>query len=158
MNYISINSFKMVGFNGVTPTFPTHKHMGVRKGAGIWNFSKNAVFLISSIKNQISPLLTSPRKTSKCTSVPPWKNAFRRHAHKHVKWYHFCVKLCCITPSGNTVQQHQCGKQSIARWQTGHGVFCQTITKSCEIHCQITNNMLEIISTKFCENSATFFH
>jgi len=35
MNYISINSFKMVGFNGVTPTFPTHKHMGVRKGAGI---------------------------------------------------------------------------------------------------------------------------
>ena len=34
-----------------------------------------------------------------------------------------------------------------------HGVFCQTIMKSC----QITNNMLKIISTKYCRNSATFF-
>ena len=49
--------------------------------------------------------------------------------------------------------QHQCGKQSKAGWQTVHCVFCQTITKSC----QITNNTLETISTKYCENSATFF-
>jgi len=59
------------------------------------------------------------------------------HAHKHVKWHHFCEKLCCITPPGNTAQQHKCDKQSIAGWQTVHGAFCQTITKSCQIDCQI---------------------
>jgi len=52
------------------------------------------------------------------------------HAHKHVKLHHFYEKLCCITRSGNTVKQHQCGKQSIAGWQTVQDVFCQTITKS----------------------------
>jgi len=79
------------------------------------------------------------------------------HAHKHVKWHHFCEKLWCIAPSGNTVQQHQCGKQSIAGWQTVYGVSCQTITKSWQIHCQITNNMLETISTKYFQISAAFF-
>ena len=79
------------------------------------------------------------------------------HAHNNVKLHHFCKKVYCITRSGNTVQQHQCGKQSIAGQQTVHGVFCQTITKSCQIHCQITNNMLEIISSKYCPNSATLF-
>jgi len=40
-------------------------------------------------------------------------------AHKHVKLHHFvkhfCKKWCSITPSGNTVRQHQCGKQVRAR-------------------------------------------
>jgi len=34
-----------------------------------------------------------------------------------------------------------------------HGVFCQTITKSCQIHYQITNDILETISTNYYENS-----
>ena len=34
-----------------------------------------------------------------------------------------------------------------------HDVFCQTVTQSC----QITNNILQIILTKYCQNSATFF-
>jgi len=85
---------------------------------------------------------------------PPWKNPSDAQAYnKHVKLHHFCKNYGCISPSGNTVQQHQCGKQAIAGWQTLHGVFCQTITKSC----QIANNILQIILTKYCQNSTTFF-
>jgi len=54
----------------------------------------------------------------------------------------------------STTRQHQCGKQSIAGRQTVRIVFCQAIMKSC----QITNNILEIMSTKYCQNSATSFH
>jgi len=55
------------------------------------------------------------RKTfGKIHQWPPWKNPSDAHAHKHVKLHHFCKKLCCITPSGNTVQHHQRGKQAIA--------------------------------------------
>jgi len=44
------------------------------------------------------------------------------------------VKNCGVLHQlANIVQQHKCGKQSIAGWQTVHGVFCQTITKSCQI-------------------------
>jgi len=57
----------------------------------------------------------------------------------------------CTTPSGNPVQQHQCGKQVIAGWQTVHGVFSQAITKSCQSHCQITNNI-----DKMLPKSSTF--
>jgi len=116
------------------------------EGQEFENFSKKAVFSVSSGKKQILPLL-----------APHGKIPSDAHAHKHVKWHHFCEKLCCITPYGNTVQQHQCSKQSVAGWQTVHGVFCQTITKSCQIHCQITNNVLEIMSRIYCQNSATFF-
>jgi len=35
MNYVSKNTFEMVFFNGVTRTFPTHKHTGVGRGAVI---------------------------------------------------------------------------------------------------------------------------
>jgi len=35
MNYVSKNTFKMVVFNGAARTFPTNKHMGVERGAGI---------------------------------------------------------------------------------------------------------------------------
>ena len=114
------------------------------EGQEFENFSKNAAFLISSGKKQISPFLAPRRKIF--GKIPPWKNSFRRPCNKNVKWHHFCDKLCCIAPSSSTVQQHKCGEQSIAGWQTVHGAFCQTITKSC----QITNNIWEIISTKFC--------
>jgi len=30
----------------------------------------------------------------------------------HVKLHHVCKKWLSITPSGNTVRQHQCGKQT----------------------------------------------
>ena len=51
----------------------------------------------------------------------------------------------CIAPPGSTIQHHQCGKQSTTGWQTVHGVFCQTITKSY----QITDNIDKILP-KFC--------
>ena len=35
MNYVSKNTFKWWLFNGVARTFPTHKHRGVGRGAGI---------------------------------------------------------------------------------------------------------------------------
>jgi len=31
-------------FNGVARTFPTHKHMGVRRGAGIWKVQQKTLF------------------------------------------------------------------------------------------------------------------
>ena len=43
----------------------------------------------------------------KSTSGPSWKIPSAAHAHnKHVKLHHFCKIFCCITPPGNTVQQH----------------------------------------------------
>jgi len=87
--------------------------------------------------------------------VPPGKNPSEAHAHKHVKLPHFCKNLCCITSSVNTIQQHQFGKQAIAGLHSGNGVFCQTITKSCEIHCKSqkilpTTNNINKIQPKFC--------
>jgi len=53
-----------------------------------------------------------------------------------------------FSPSGSIVQQHQYGKQAIAgwQWQTVHGAFCQTITKSCQI---ITNNIEKTLQDCF---------
>jgi len=58
--------------------------------------------------------VTLQKLLQKSTSAPPAKNFSDTHAHKHVKLHHFCKKLWCITPSGNPVQQHQCGKQATA--------------------------------------------
>jgi len=69
------------------------------------------------------------------------------------KLHHFWKKFCCNSPSAHTVQQHQCGKQAIAGRQTVRWVFCQTITK----HCQITNNILQRTLKKYCQISAIFF-
>ena len=105
-------------FNGVARTFPTHKHGCRKRGRNLEISAKNAVFLISSAKKQISPLLAPVQKLlEKSTTGLPGKIPFDAHAHKHVKWHHFCEKLCCITPSVNTAQQHQRGKQPIAGWQ-----------------------------------------
>jgi len=62
-------------------------------------------------------------------------------------FYNFCVKQknnfrdIFLENTNNTTGDRLCG------------VFCQTIMKSC----QITNNMLEISSRKYCQNSATCF-
>jgi len=109
-----------------------------------------SIFVFSSVKKQISPLLTPlEKRLEKSTSGSPGKIPSDPHAHKYVKFHLFCEILCCIIPSGNTVQQHQCGKQSIAGRQTVHGVFCETITESCRNHSQIRNNVDEILP-KFC--------
>jgi len=90
----------------------------LEEGQEFENFSKKGCFLSFEWEKEISPLLATPRKTfGKIHWCPPSKNSVRRsdtHTHKHVKLHHFCKKLCCIAPSGNTVQQHQYGNQSTA--------------------------------------------
>jgi len=106
--------------------FPTHKHW-CRKGAGIWKLQQKKLFsYFRVVKNKFSSLLAPPleKLLEKSISATPRKNPSDAHAHKHVKSHHFCKNLCCISPPGNTVQQHQCCKQAIAGWQMVHGVFC----------------------------------
>jgi len=92
--------------------FPTLK-LGCRKeGRDLRISAKKAVFLVSSGKKQISPLSDPLENFWKNPLVPHGKNPSNAHAHKQVKLH--CKKLCCITSSDNTVQQHQCGKQAIA--------------------------------------------
>jgi len=50
-------------FNGVAGTFPPHKHGCRKRGNDLKISAKKAVFLFSSVKNQISPLLAPTRKT-----------------------------------------------------------------------------------------------
>jgi len=74
--------------------------------------------------------------------------------HKHVKLHHFCkffFQWCSITPSGNTLRQHQCGKQARALGPdcARCTVFCQTFTNPAK---------LQIILPKYCRNSAKSFH
>jgi len=94
--------------NGVVRTFSYTQAWLSEGGPEFEHFSKKALFLVSSGKKQISPLSAPLEKLlEKSTSVPPGKNPSNAHTHKHAKLH--CKKLCCITPSGNTVQQHQFG-------------------------------------------------
>jgi len=128
-----------------------HTSMGVGRGARIGKFQqKKLSSYFQVLKNKLHHVWPPlEKRLEKSTSGSPGKISSDVHAHKYVKFHQFCEKLCCITPSGNTVQQHQCGKQSIAGRQTVHGVFCQTITESCRNHYQIRNNIDQILS-KFC--------
>jgi len=55
------------------------------------NFSKKAVFLVSSGKNRISPLPPPlERLLEKSSSAPPWKKSFR------VKLHHFCKNCVAL--------------------------------------------------------------
>jgi len=68
--------------------------------------AKKAAFLVSSGKTKFHhfrPLLE--KLLEKSISAPLKKIIPTPIAHKHVKLHHFCKKLCCITPPGNTVQQ-----------------------------------------------------
>ena len=132
-------------FNVVARTFPTNKHVCRKMGKNLRISAEKAIFLVSRGENLISPILaileTYFEKIDYCPPFPP-KKILPTPKNKHVKLHHFCEKLCCITTSGNTVQQHQWGKQFIAGRQTAHGAFCQTITKSFQIHGQIKNIIL----------------
>ena len=67
--------------------------------------------------------------------------------HKHAKLHH----LTTLFDNTNVVSHPEKGNQ-IAR-----GVFWQTFTKSCHMHFQITNNILEILMPPYWQNSAKFF-
>ena len=136
IRFTKISLFRMVlkrlklpqFFNGVARTFPEHKHGCRKRGKNLKISAKKAVFLVSRGENLISPLLAPLEKLlENSTSASPEKNPSDANAYKHVKLHHFCENCVVVTPSGNTVQQHQCGKQFIAGRQTVHGVFCQTI-------------------------------
>ena len=96
---------------------------------------KNKVHLFCS-------LLQKPFEKSTCAALSIYPSD--AHARKHVKFHHFCKTLCCITTTGNTVQQHQWGKQA-------------TDKKLCTVYSakQLRNpakftGKLQIILTKFC--------
>ena len=152
---------KLHQFSVVRPElFSIYKYGCRKRGTNLKNSVKKAVFLVSSGKNRISPFWPPPKKNFwKSPLVALFgKNLSGSHAYKHVKLHHFCKKLFCVIPYGNNVEQHQCGNRAIAGWPTVHGVFCQTNTKSCQIHCQITDNRLQIILTKYCPKFAHVFH
>jgi len=61
-------------FNGVARTFPPHKHGCRKRGKNLKSSAKMAVFLLSSVKKQISPLLAPLEKgLEKSTSGSPGK-------------------------------------------------------------------------------------
>jgi len=64
-----------------------------KRGRNLKISAKNAVFLISRGKKQISPLLASRRKVLEKSTSAPGKIPSDAHAHKHVKLHHF-VKNC----------------------------------------------------------------
>jgi len=67
------------------------------------------------VKNKFRHFLATLEKlVEESTSAPPGIYLSDAHAHKHVKLHHFCKKVCCFTPSGIIVQQHQGDKQAIA--------------------------------------------
>jgi len=99
--------------------------------------------------NKIAPML----------EITPYQKNFSMERHdifptnKHVKFPHLCKKWFSITPSGYTVRQHQCGERWSANRRTVIRlcmVFCQTFTKPCQFHCQMTNNALQAMLPKFC--------
>jgi len=67
-------------FNGVTRTYPTHKHMGFGRGGRNLKISaKNAVFLISSGKKTNFTTFGHHRKIlEKSTDAGKWKISFLR--------------------------------------------------------------------------------
>jgi len=72
------------------------------------NFSKNGCFItFRMVKNEFhhfwSPLEKLLEKSTGVT--PPGKHPFEARA---LQIRPFLEKLCCISPFGNTVQQHQC--------------------------------------------------
>jgi len=59
-------------------------------GHGLKNFSKKAVFSVSSGKNQISPLLAPhPRKTFGKSTIGPLEKIFPMPMYINVKLHHF---------------------------------------------------------------------
>ena len=116
LKLLKLNKF----FNGVKRSF-SYIQVGCRKGGRNSKISaKKAVFLVR-VARQTFHHFGPPRKLLEKSTCGPWKSFRRPCTHKHAKLHHFCKKLCCITLFGNIVQQHQCGKQAVAR--CGAGLF-----------------------------------
>jgi len=97
-------------------------------------------------RNKYSCLVLSVQKQLKLTCAALSIYRSYTHAQNHVKLHYFCKTLCCITTTGNTVQQRQRGKQAKG-------------DKLCTVYSakQLRNPAkLQIILTKYCQNSATF--
>jgi len=64
-----------------------HKRGCQKRDKNLKISAKKAVFLVSSVENQISLLLAPPleKRFEKSTSGSPGKISFDAHAHKHVK-------------------------------------------------------------------------
>ena len=79
-------------FDGVARTFSDTQVWVSEGGQECENFSENGKFLSFECgKNQISPLLAPlEKRLEKSTSAPLVKNPSDVHAHKHVKFHHFC--------------------------------------------------------------------
>ena len=131
-------------FNGWHELFPTHKH-GCRK----WDRNlKNSAKKLFSYLWVVNPNFTTfapPKKQllKKSTSAPRIKS-FRRPCTQAYKLHHFC-KNCAVLHHVTTLFNNTNAvsiKQAITGWRT--------ITKSCQIHCQVTNNILKIALLKFC--------
>jgi len=91
-------------FNGVARTFPPHKRGCQKRGKNLEISAKKAVFLVSSVKKQISPLLAPPleKRFEKSTSGSPGKISSDAHAHKHVKFHQLIVLHHLATLFNNT--------------------------------------------------------
>ena len=74
-----------------------------------------------------------------------WHEIFPTH---EVEVYSILRKLCRITQCGNTVPQHQCGKQARAEWSDCARWILPTFTKSCQ---------LQVTLPKYGKISAHFF-
>jgi len=79
-----------VFFNCLAQTFPTHKHMDVWRGAGIWKFQQKMLFSqFRVVKTKFHHFWPPVEKLlDKSTSGPPWKKSFRRP----------CTQVCKMTP------------------------------------------------------------
>jgi len=77
-------------------SFPTHKDGCGKRGRSLKISAKKAVFLVSSEKKEISPLIAPLEKSlEKATNASPRKNPSDAPAHKLVKLHHFC-KNCVV--------------------------------------------------------------
>jgi len=64
--------------------------------------------------------------------------------HNHAKLHHLATLF--DNTNGNMVSNPEKGNHIV------RGVFCLIFTKSCQIHCQITNNISEILMSKDWQN------
>jgi len=73
--------------------------------------------------------------------------------HKHVKLQPFFVvlhHLATLFDNTNAVIKPEQDDDFV------HCVFFRTFMKFCQIHCQVINNILQLILPEYCQNSANF--
>jgi len=123
-------------FNGVTWTLSYTQAWESEWWQEFEIVRKMAVFLVSNGKKITFTTFGHPQKNfSKNPLVlPPLENIISTLMHCTIT--PFVEKIVLHFTIWQHVQQHQCGKQAIAEWQTVHGVFFQTITNPVKL--QIT--------------------